>query len=208
MTYSPEASKEHAMDEAGSKDDPASIDRIARANRRPVMFKQTSTFVRLLAIFVIGFSLVTVLAQSAAAKREPPPVPTAQQVRELVLKHREDVLARIAAIMSGKKDAGQYAQVEPAPEDGAATEASEPEETEAEAAEPEGDEAEGEESTAEEAEGAAGESEEGEGADEEVTELPETGIGSPHGIDSAGAVLMAILGLLGGIAVGLRRMLP
>lgn len=169
------------------------------------MVNRTSAIVRRVATAIVSVSLIAAVAGSTAAKETGPEQTRAQQVRELVLKQREKVLAQIEAIMAGQKDRSQQAASEPAEEPASADEASEPE---GEEAEPEGaeieeaEEAEGDEADAE-AEG--DEAEEGESEEEDVSELPDTGTGRSHGAETPSSPLMAALGVLAAAGIGMRR---
>jgi len=176
------------------------------------MVNRTSAIVRRVATAIVSVSLIAAVAGSTAAKETGPEQTRAQQVRELVLKQREKVLAQIEAIMAGQKDRSQQAASEPAEEPASADEASEPE---GEASEPEGEEAEPEGAEIEEAEEAEGdeadaeaegdEAEEGESEEEDVSELPDTGTGRSHGAETPSSPLMAALGVLAAAGIGMRR---
>jgi hypothetical protein len=159
--------------------------------------RQTSAVARLVAIVVMVVSLTSVVASPAVAQREPHPMTKAQQVRELVLKQREKVLAQIEAIMAGKKTTSQDAQTASADEGGATIEASAPD-----AGEAAGDEAAGDEAAGGEPDAAGGEAD-GEGVD--VQELPETGIGISRSANGMSPALLAALGALSMICLGVRR---
>jgi len=157
------------------------------------MVKRTSAVVRLVATAVLAVSLTAAAAGPAAAKNTPNDLTRAQQVRELVLKQREKVLAQIAAIMSGETEKSQQDQVEIVEADGVTAEDGEPEGSEPESEEPEDGEAED------------GEAEDGEGEDEDVLELPETGVGYPRGADGASSALLAVFGILAAVGLSVRR---
>ncbi len=155
------------------------------------MVNRMSGLLRLVAVVALTMSLMAAVAGSTAAKDSRPEQTRAQQVRELVVKQREKVLAQIEAIFSGQQDRSQHAESAPADESATADEAVEPE---GEGAEPEGAEIE----EAEEAEG-------GEGEEEEVSELPDTGTGPSRGAETPSATLMAALGGLAAAGLGVRR---
>jgi hypothetical protein len=159
--------------------------------------KQTSTVVRLLAIGMMVVSLTVVAADPATAQRESQHLTRAQQVRELVLKQREKVLAQIEAIMSGQK-AAEGAQIEPAASQEAEAEATEEADSAAESSEPDGGEDEG-------AEPDGGGEEDGEGEEVDVLELPETGIGPSHGAIGSFPALAAAFGALAMVCLSARR---
>lgn len=152
----------------------------------------TTALARIILTIVMACSLISAAAGPAAAKETPPELTRAQQVRELVLKQREKVLAHVAAIMAGEKPASEPRQIEPAGEDAATAEDGEPEDGEAEVAEPEDGEPEG------------GEDIGGEG--EEVDELPDTGVGRAHDAGGGSSALMVLFGILATIGASARRL--
>lgn len=167
--------------------------------------------------------LAAAVAAPAAAQSEPA-IPTgAREIRELVLKHRERVLARVDALLAGAGPTSRSGRTDAAKSGGVAEvgdpdgdAGTEPTEPEVEAGEPEGGEPE-DASASEESEpesdepedGAAedGEPEDGAAEDEEVSELPDTGSGrgSPHGIAGTAQGMAAMLGALAALGVGARR---
>jgi hypothetical protein len=108
---------------------------------------------RFVAAIVVAVGLSVAAGSPSAAQDDEENVRTsAQEVRELVLKQRERVLAHVAAIMAGdEKDTepAEIAEIEE-PEDG------------------EGEDGEGEDGEGEDGEGEDGEGEDGEGEDEGV----------------------------------------
>jgi hypothetical protein len=162
------------------------------------MNRHLSTILRLVALVVLVCGMVVSAIAPASAEREPPPRTSAQQVRELVWKHREEVLARIGAILHRDKTAESYAQVEPAEDEAAEAEDADAEEEDGEAEDTEGDEG-------EEAEGEYGEAED-ESAEVEVEELPDAGSGRVRTAASVGAGLISLLSALTAIGLRSRRL--
>jgi hypothetical protein len=114
---------------------------------------RTFMVMRLVAAFVVALGLsMAVGSPSAAQDDEENGRTAAQEVRELVLKQRERVLAHIAAIMAGGDERAESAETE-------ADEAAEGEEAE---------DGEGEDGEPEDGEPEDGEPEDGEGEDEGV----------------------------------------
>lgn len=168
------------------------------------MTTRMSMVARLAATVMLAVSLLACAAVSVAARDEPPgqaqgrpgTPATAEQIRELVRKQRERVLARIEAAFTGETATGQPTQLELiqtqrervlaqiedvfATNEAAAEPAvqAEPAETDAEAAEPEGGEPEGAEPEGAEAED--GEPEDGEAEGDE-------GVGGEDEGDDEGA---------------------
>jgi hypothetical protein len=166
------------------------------------MMKRTSAVARPLAIVIMVVSLIVIAAGPASAQRQPPQTMKAQQVRELVLKQREKVLAQIAVIMSGQKAAPEKRQIEPAPPEEA--QAAESEST-AESGEPDGGESDGGESVGGEGDEGGADDEDGDGEAVGVQELPETGVGSAHGANKWSLAFLAGLGGMATVGLGLRR---
>ena len=167
---------------------------------------------RLVATAAMALSLTVAISGPAAAEDEPAELSAAEEVRALVLKQRVKVLAQIDAIFAGNEkeaEAEKFQAEIVEPEDGEA-EDGEPEDGEPEDGEPEGGEAEDgepEDGEPEGDEGVGGEEEdgEGEGEDEEVDEMPGTGVGHLAG---AGGSLPALIAAAGAFAAGglsLRR---
>ena len=154
-----------------------------------------TTVTRLVMSGVLAICVLAVAVEAGEAEPDRRPPSRAAEIREMVLKHRERVLARIEAILLANEAASEQGQGEPV-----ATEDPVPSETESGGAargEEGGGEAEGE-GGSEEGEGAEGEEPEGgEGEDEEVLELPDTGVGGSG--QHAGA-LPAVLAIVAGVA--------
>ncbi len=172
-----------------------------------------SAWARLVATVAMALSLTAAISAPVAAEDEPDDRSAAEEVRELVLKQREKVLAQIAAIMAGEDDDEEPKlreieefEGEAEAEDGEAEdgepEDGEPEDGEAEDGEPEDGEP-------EDGEGVGGEGEDGEedgeGEDEEVNEVPGTGVGHLAGAGGALPALIAAAGAFAAAGLSLRR---
>jgi len=165
----------------------------------------------------MALSLTVAISGPVAAEDEADELSAAEQVRELVLKQREKVLAQVAAIFAGEdeEDEPELREIEEFEGEDEA-EDGEPEDGEPEDGEPEdGEPEDGEPEDGEPEDGVGGEGEdeeedgegegEDEGEDEDLSKLPKTGIGQLAG---AGGSLPALIAAAGAFAAGglsLRR---